>query len=311
MKMKACVGIDMGGTSIKIGLVSEGVLIDSAKLPASAHVTLQQRLDELVDPINAMLMSHNADVTGIGLAFPGIVDSRRKKILSRYVKYPDARKVDMAAWAEKAWHVPFAVENDARAALIGEWKYGAGRGCDDLVLITLGTGVGSAAMMGGKLLRGRNYLAGNLGGHMSVNLHGRQCNCGNTGCVESEASTWALKEYVHQLPGFDQSALSREKEINFENVFSWAEKGDALALKVKESALKAWSLGIINLLLAYDPERVIIGGGIMRSKHAIIPFVEEMIKKNTWISDNNIELVAAGQVEHAGILGMSILASDK
>lgn len=309
--MKASIGIDMGGTSIKLGLVSNGVIIDSAKVPASAHVTLQQRLHELIDPVDAMLKKHGAEIAGVGIAFPGIVDSDEKRILSRYVKYPDAQKVDFAAWAQRAWRTSFAIENDARAALLGEWQYGAGRGCQDLVLITLGTGVGSAVMINGKLLRGKHYRSGNLGGHMSVNLHGRKCNCGNTGCVESEASTWALQEYLHDYPGFPASALSGERELGFESVIFWAERGDALALKVKESCLKAWSFGILNLLLAFDPEKVVIGGGIMKSKHAIIPFVKEMMQKNTWISDNKIEVVAAEQVEHAGILGMALLASEK
>lgn len=306
------IGIDMGGTNIKIGLVEEGRLIEGTTIPASSHVTLQQRLIEITQQSNRLLKKHRMGLKSVGLAFPGIVDSGRKKITSRYVKYPDAQDVDLRAWVQKEWNVPFAIENDARAALVGEWKYGAGRGCDDLVLITLGTGVGSAAMMHGQLIRGRNHLAGNLGGHMSVNLHGRICNCGNTGCVESEASTWALREMLRRDPDYPGSALaSAGEEIGFEQVFKLADQKDALAAKVKQAALKAWSLGIINLILAYDPQRVVIGGGIMKSKEMILPFVRAMIEKDTWISDNKIELMAAEQVEHAGILGMAWLASNE
>lgn len=305
--MAVRIGIDMGGTSIKIGLVSDGVLSDSSQIPASSHVTLSQRLVEITDEINRLLKKNDTQPIGIGLAFPGIVDSGQKKILSKYVKYPDAQKVSLTEWVNNEWNVGFALENDARAALVGEWQYGAGRHCDNLVLVTLGTGVGSAAMMNGILLKGKNYLAGNLGGHMSINLHGRECNCGNTGCVETEASTWALQKYISHYPEFNSSALSSEREIGFDSIFHFAEEGDALALKIKLDCLKAWSLGIINLIHAYDPEKVVIGGGVMKSKDVIIPYIKEMIQKDSWIRDNGIELVAAEQVEYAGILGMAYL----
>lgn len=307
--MTVNIGIDMGGTRIKTGLVRDGVLVDSTKIRASSHVTLEERLPVITEEINRLLKVHRVTPSGVGLAFPGIVDSDRKEILSKYVKYADAQSVDLVGWAHKEWGVPFAIENDARAALVGEWQYGAGRHCDNLVLITLGTGVGTAAMMYGKLLKGKNYLAGNLGGHMSVNLHGRECNCGNTGCVESEASTWALQKYISEEPGFHSSALASVAGIGFENIFQSALAGDALAIRIKDNCLKAWSLGIINLICAYDPERVVIGGGIMQSKDLIIPFIKEMILKDSWIRDNSIELVAAEQIESAGILGMSWLVS--
>src|SRR3990170_7444612 len=110
-------------------------------------------------------------------------------------------------WAMERWGVPLVLENDARAALVGEWQYGAGKDCDNVVLITLGTGVGTAALINGKLLHGKHFLAGSLGGHMSINLHGDVCNCGNLGCVESEASTWALQKLVTRDRNFHSSTL--------------------------------------------------------------------------------------------------------
>jgi glucokinase len=203
--MEVGIGIDMGGTRIKIGLVKDGSLVAGMKIPASAHITLEERLEEIATQVDLMLKENNCTPSGIGIAFPGIVDSDKSIILSKYVKYPDAKKVNLPAWAKKRWGIPLALENDARAALIGEWQYGAGRNCDNLVLVTLGTGVGSAALINGKLLKGKHYLAGNLGGHISINLHGDECNCGSTGCVESEASTWALKKNVLKSPDFQRS----------------------------------------------------------------------------------------------------------
>jgi glucokinase len=308
--MEVGIGIDMGGTRIKIGLVKDGNLVAGMKIPASAHVTLEDRLSEIGDQVDIMLSENKCTPIGVGIAFPGIVDSDNRIILSKYVKYPDARKVDLPAWAMKRWNVALALENDARAALVGEWQYGAGRNCDNLVLVTLGTGVGSAALIHGKLLKGKNYLAGNLGGHISINIHGDECNCGNIGCVESEASTWALQKNIVKSPDFKSSALSREEEVNFNTVFECARQGDALAITVQENCLKAWSLGILNLILSYDPERVVIGGGIMKSKDLLIPYVQKLIKNDSWINDNHIELAVAEQVEYAGILGMYYILSN-
>jgi len=299
----------MGGTRIKIGLVHKGELIADASIAASAHISLAERLVEIGDQVDRLLTQTGSTPTGIGIAFPGIVDSVHHKILSRYVKYPDAQEVDLPDWAMRRWHIPLALENDARAALVGEWQYGSGRGVQDLVLITLGTGVGSAVMMEGRMLKGRHFLAGNLGGHMTINLHGGICNCGNIGCLETEGSTWALEDIVRRSPGYEASALSHESEIGFYTVFKLADQGDVLSEGVSQQILKAWSLGIINLIHAYDPERVVIGGGVMRSKDRIIPVIREMIQKHSWLKENEPHIVAAEQPDFAGILGMSHLVS--
>ena len=302
--MEAGIGIDMGGTRIKIGLVRNGEILASCVIQSSAHVSLEERLRDIGEHVDQILQKNHCTPTGVGIAFPGIVDTIENKILSRYVKFPDAQGVNLSQWAQNKWGIPLALENDARAALVGEWKFGAGKSCDNLVLITLGTGVGTAALINGRLLHGKHYLAGSLGGHMSINLHGDVCNCGNLGCVESEASTWALQKIAARYPDFNGSALAKEPELNFDLVFSHAKNGDGTAIAIRDHALMAWTLAIINLIHAYDPERIVIGGGIMKSKELIVPFVQNMIKKDTWINDHVIDLVPAEHVEYAGILGM-------
>lgn len=307
--MKAAIGVDMGGTRIKIGLVNNGQVTESAVIQSDAHVSLRERLEEIGAQVDQLLEKAGCEPSGIGIAFPGIVDPNENKILSRYVKFPDAQRVNLNEWAGSRWGIPLALENDARAALVGEWQFGAGKDCDNLVLITLGTGVGTAALINGKLLQGKHFLAGSLGGHMSINLDGDICNCGNLGCVESEASTWALPKIASRYPDFGNSALAKESELNFEKVFEYARRGDHTAVAIREHALKAWSLAIINLIHAYDPERIVIGGGIMKSKDLILPYAQEMIAKDVWINNHEIALVPAQQTEFAGILGMSYLVS--
>ncbi len=302
--MKVTVGVDMGGTKIKLGLIDDGNVVAQASFGASSHINLITRLAETGDKVDELLAENNAEPTGIGIAFPGIIDNVRYKVLSKYVKYPDAQDVDFSQWAIERWNIPVAVENDAKAALIGEWKFGSGKGSNDLVLITLGTGVGSAVMIGGNVLSGRNFIAGNLGGHMTINMHGRICNCGNIGCLETEGSTWSLADEVKNAPLFFTSSLSKERDIDFKNLFQHAAEGDVLAEQVRDKCLKTWSLGVINLIHAFDPEKVVIGGGIMESHHILLPHIRRMINTHSWVKDNPPELVAATHPQLAGLLGM-------
>lgn len=294
--MEVGIGVDMGGTRIKIGLVRQGKLLADATIPASSHVNLSDRLAEIAEKLDQLLAENNAVPLGIGIAFPGIVDHVRCKVLSKYVKYPDAQEVDFIKWAKQRWNIPVALENDAKAALIGEWQYGNGKGCKDLVLVTLGTGVGSGVMIDGKLLSGRNFVAGNLGGHMTINVNGKECNCGNIGCLESESSTWNLQ---------------KERNIDFKTLFQLADQGDQQAVEVRDNCLKAWSLGIISLIHAFDPERIVVGGGIMMSGDIVLAKIREMIVKHSWVKNNPPEVIAAAHPDFAGILGMYYMVTTR
>jgi glucokinase len=137
-----------------------------------------------------------------------------------------------------------------------------------------------------------------------MNVHGSTCNCGNIGCLETECSAWALGEYVRKQPGFASSALAGEHDITFKDIFAQSRAGDALAKDVLAHCLKVWSLGITALIHAYDPERIIIGGGIMKSQDVIIPAVREMVAKHSWVKNNVPGIVPAVQTEFAGVLGM-------
>jgi glucokinase len=129
----------------------------------------------------------------VSFGFPAIVDSSTGRVLTAYGKYVDASTIDLQKWARGAFGLDLVIENDARAALVGEWRAGAAKGCDNVVGITLGTGLGAAAIMKGQPVRGMHGQAGILGGHFTVRWGGRLCTCGNRGCAEAEASTSVLQ----------------------------------------------------------------------------------------------------------------------
>jgi glucokinase len=193
--MRYTIAIDLGGTIVKIGLLKEGKLIDRAEMTAKSASGLKSQLAQLEAAIDLILSSNQLskeDLLGIGFSFAGLVDSSASRILSTNQKYDDGSDIDLVGWARAKWNCPLFAENDARMALLGEWQYGAGKGTSDLVMVTLGTGIGSAVLINGQLLKGKHFQAGNLGGHFVVNHKGMACTCGNIGCVEAEASTWRL-----------------------------------------------------------------------------------------------------------------------
>lgn len=305
----AVIALDLGGTRIKFGLLENGRLLASANVAVSSE-SFAGAIPVIESQVEKLLAEAGQDnIEGIGMAFPTIVDSDRMRLLYKYTKYNDANDLDLVGWARSEWNAPLVMENDARAALVGEWQHGAGTGVDNLVMVTIGTGVGSAALVNGRLLKGSHYLAGNLGGHMAVNFDGGRCNCGNIGCLESEASSWALPGILKRQSGYADSPFAGGEKPDFETVFRLAAAGEPFALSARERSLEAWATGILNLVYAYDPERVVIGGGVMHSADVILPFIQNKINQAAWLPANAVEVVAAQEPDWAGVMGMGYLAS--
>jgi len=171
------------------------------------------------------------------------------------------------------------------------------------VMVTLGTGVGTAVVMEGKLLRGRHFQAGCLGGHFVVNYKGNPCNCGNIGCLEAEAATWNLEAQVREHPNFTQSKLFKSIKIDFDILFTTALAGDQVAIEVRDHCLNIWAAGVISFIHAYDPEVVILGGGILKSAEVIIPFIQEKVKKQAWTPWGDVLIRRSELQDQAAIRG--------
>ncbi|WP_445736259.1 ROK family protein [Mariniflexile sp.] len=304
------IGIDLGGTFIKIGLLHDGELIDRKEIPAQSASGLKSQLPILEDEIDQLLKSNQLkanNVLGIGFSFAGLVDSVENRILSTNQKYDDGPKTNLVAWAKKKWNWQLFAMNDARMALLGEWQHGAGKGCSDVVMLTLGTGIGSAVLMGGQLLIGKHFQAGNLGGHFVVNHKGTVCTCGNVGCVESEASTWRLPTLLKDHPKFPESTMKNEEILDFKTLFHHANNNDEVAKEVRNHCISAWSSGIISMIHAFDPEMVIISGGIMKSADIILPAIQEKVHQLAWTPWGKVKVVNAAHPDSAALYGADYL----
>src|ERR1017187_10158645 len=302
MTVLAC---DLGGTRMKIGVVREGRVLAQTTEPANSKAGLLPGLPALKAAwlrLLGELKLSVRDCAGISVAFPSLIDAKSARVMAEYGKYADAIGFDFRAWAKNGFDLPLAIENDARMALVGEWKHGAGRSSDNVVMITLGTGLGTAAVIEGKLLRGNRGHARVLGGHSTVRYGGRDCSCGNIGCAEAEASTAFLCDVAVNLREWDTSSLRKLATLNYAAVFKHAATGDPCAVKLRDHSLRVWSSLAVNLIHAYDPEIVILGGGIMASADVILPAVNDYVRRHAHTPGGKVRVVASELGDQAALV---------
>lgn len=265
---------DFGGTTVKFGLVEENQVLAEDRIPARSGEplrprlpTLQKRLEDLCD--QASLSPGQLD--GLAFAFPTLLNRKRTRITSAVGKYPDADDIDWMQWSRETMGCPLVLEHDVVGTLLGEWKFGAGRGSDYLLMLKLGMGVGTAVIQDGQVLRGAHGAAGTLGGHQTINVDGDRCYCGNLGCVETEASTWSIQDQM----GEEADLAWLFGEDNSEVESSGREH-------LRKRVLRGWGAALLNLVLAYDPGRVVVSGGPMGSREQILPALRAHVENHAW-----------------------------
>lgn len=299
--------VDLGGTRIKLGLIEGSSLKYFKIIPASPENGLKNLLSKIKNEITEAANNLSLDIkdlSGIGISFPGLVNSKENKILSAPAeKYSDAASLDLKGWALKSFALPIVVENDANMALLGEWKYGAGKGCDNLVMVTLGTGIGTSVIINGEPLRGVHFQAGCLGGHFTLNANGDKCICGNNGCIEMQASKSALLKMRKDEKEITHSSLFSEKNPDFKTLFEHEKNGDALAKKILKNILKVWGITLVNLIHAYDPEKIIISGGIIGADYPIVQHLQKFVNKHAWTPWGEVKIVKALNPDSAALFG--------
>ncbi|SDE91235.1 ROK family protein [Terriglobus roseus] len=294
--MRHAIGIDLGGSHVSIGIVREHSLLTSRDIPVKATRGLAPLLPDIRNTVLSLLQEVAllpSDCMGIALSLPSLVDFYARKIASVNDKYPDAQTINLEAWCNEAFGLPIAVENDARMALLGEAVAGSAQQSKDVVMLTLGTGVGCAVMLNGKLMRTAAPQGGNLGGHIPVRLDGRPCTCGAIGCMESEASGWALPLIARERADFHLSALSRETTIDFETVFRHSDAGDELAQQLLQHCIHVWSVGAVGLVHAYGPELMVFGGGVSTRAGDVLPAIHAYVQRHAWAPAGDVKIVQA------------------
>lgn len=311
--MKA-LAVDIGGTHANCGLVENQNILAYQSIDIDSATSIRDVLSRVAEVFHMLVKNQSLsfdDFQGIAVGFPGLVDSRIGRVVSTNKKYDDAPEVDFRAWGLQALGLSLRIENDARLALLGESYTGAARGFDDVVMMTLGTGIGGVAMIEGRLLRGKHAQAGCLGGHIPVLFNGRPCTCGGIGCAEAEASGWSLPGIIKDFTGASDSSLSRYSHAGFKELFEEAQSGDKTALAIRDRCLNVWAADAVALVHAYDPEIIVIGGGVMESANIIIPYVEAHVHKYAWTPWGKVQVRPAELANNAALVGAIPLLAEK
>ena len=264
--------VDFGGSAIRTCLEHNGTFIAHR----TATIDSGKELERAGRLVADMLDETNLAPAAISVAVPGVVDFASQSLLRAHEKYQSLAGVNLKTWFQERWDLPFSLENDARSALIGEVTAGIAPGAKNAVLVILGTGIGTAAVVDGVVVRGNSGHGGILGGHISVDFLGDDCTCGNRGCAESLASTWALSKNSEATNSLDF------RNIQDLLVAAMARKPQAVA--VFKRFIEVWGATVVSLCHLFDPETVIVTGGPMRSADQILPALTETVESHLWSS---------------------------
>lgn len=288
-------GIDLGGTSAKIGVVKDGNIIESVQVPTRPDSDYQGIVEDLTDAAKKLLIYHKAQKAGIGS--PGIINTKTGVVcFSNNIRWNDAPLRDDI---ENALGLPAEIANDAKCAALGEAVYGAGKGFSRVAMLTLGTGVGGGFVVNGKLEKGSMYEdASSTFGHMTLVPNGRPCTCGRKGCLEAYCSATAVSQRAQQVLGISSVKEVFERAKNKETKAVWLVENFA-------SYLAAAAVSLANIL---RPQRIVIGGGMSASAKMFLPQVQEALKREVYGSEYApVKVVAAKLGNKAGIIGASLL----
>lgn len=316
-KMAKRIGIDVGGTNVKIALVDDnGKIIYSNSVPTYAKMGYEYTVNNIKQAIKDLMKETNttpSDIEGIGFDFPGQVDCKTG-VVKLAPNIPGWVNVPIAQMIEDEFHIPTRIDNDVRCAALGELKFGAGRGCENFICITVGTGIGSGIVINGKVVRGATNAAGELG-HIKLQMNGGPiCGCGDTGCLEAFASGPAIvamaQEYIKggKSTKFREMAAVEGGEITPYMVAKAAEEGDPVAKRIFEIVGEYIGIGLTSVINLLNPERVIIGGGVAESGELLLGPIRKTIKERAMVvAGNAVEIVPAQLGNSAGVIGASML----
>ena len=314
---KERIGIDVGGTDVKIALVdNKGKIIYSNSIPTRAEMGYEYTINNMKEAITELIKETKSDpknIESIGFGFPGQIDYQ-KGIVRLAPNIPGWVNVPIAEIMEKEFGIPTRVDNDVRCAALGELNYGAGQGCDNLICITVGTGIGSGLVINGKLVRGASNAAGEIG-HIKLDMNGGPlCGCGDRGCLEAFASGPSIVALAEEYIKGGKSTKYRElanPDITPYIVSEAAKQGDPVAKRIFTIVGEYIGIGLASVVNLLNPEKIIIGGGVAAAGDLLLtPIKESLIKRAMPIAGSAVEIVPAQLGNSAGVIGASLLINS-
>lgn len=308
MSEKIVIGVDIGGTAIKVGICSlEGELLHTYEGPTGVENGSDAVCQNIADYAKLIVEQSpfNWDqVEGVGIGIAGFLDMAQGIVL--FSPNLHLRNIPLKAILEEKLQKNVLVNNDANVAALGEAWAGAGRGISDCVCYTLGTGVGGGVIINGRIVEGSRGMAGELG-HMSIvpDLEAIQCGCGKMGCLETVSSaTGIIRMAKDAVERGDRTSLSFVPEIMAKEVFDAAKAGDEVAIRIVNRAAFYLGKSMAAVAVVLNPQRFIIGGGVSKAGEFLFEQIREVFQKMTpEIAQEGVEIVPAILGNNAGIVG--------
>jgi N-acetylglucosamine repressor len=313
------IGLDVGPNSIK-AVVSDlnGHLVNKHESIIPINITNEGLIDLLRQSIKELLSLQEADINkfiGIGVAMHGVVDV--KEGISLFAPNLNLRNIPIKESLEAAFKMVVKVENDARALALGESWFGNGNGIDNFVTINVGRGIGAGIIINGEIFHGYTDLAGEIG-HMTIDISGQKCSCGNYGCLQTLASGPAISERAIKEISMGKNSLLSDMvdsdlhKIDGELVYKAAMDGDSLSIDTIKSTGIYLGIGITNIIHTFNPQRIIIGGGVSKAKDLLLNSVRETVQ-NRGLTDSakNTEILSSELGDFGTALGaISLILVD-
>ena len=313
---KVCIGIDIGGTNTKFGLVDrEGKCYVNGRISTKNHKNFESFASDLFSAVGSHIEQQKEafDIVAIGVGAPN------GNYFSGKIEYAPnldwEGTIDVAGEFKKHMDIPIILSNDANCFAIGEMIFGGAKGMKNFVVITLGTGLGSGIVVNGELLSGHNGFAGELGHTNTIVVqNGRQCNCGRRGCLETYASSPGILRTLRKLQYTENIASPlnalEDKEIKPETIYKYAKQGDELSLKIFEYTAYVLGRALANTVVLLDPEAIFLSGGVVKSEDLLLAPARKVMEENlVKIYQGKVKLALSELKEvNAGVYGSSALA---
>ncbi|NLS16303.1 ROK family protein [Rhizobium sp. P40RR-XXII] len=308
---KVALAFDLGGTELRAALVDDkGCLLAFSSLSTDATggpAAVIRQIELLAETVLAE--TPGLSPIGIGIGAPGPLDPDAGVVIAAPT-LAGWHEVPLADILQNHFQLPVRLENDANAAALGEWQYGAGHGARSMVFVTVSTGIGGGVIADGRILHGRRGLAAEIG-HMTITSEGERCFCGAVGCFEAVASGTALgrRATARTRPsdGSMLRKLSNDAEVTGRHVVEAGRKGDAAALELLNAEARWLGIGFTNLLHLYSPDVLVMGGGISHGFDLLHDQMVATVRERAMPAYRDVPIVAAQLGRHAGLIGAASL----
>jgi glucokinase len=306
MKKKYIIGIDLGGTNLKIALFGPGFkIIDRENLNTANFRQKETLITRIVDSVNNIIENNRLiknNILGVGLGLPGPIDLNRG-VVHFFPNIPGWSEVNLKKILEKNLKLEVFMDNDANLMALAEYKLGAAKGSKNAVCLTLGTGVGAGIIIGGRIYRGSSFAAGEIG-HMPINERGPKCNCGGFACLESYIGN---KRILRQA-----QRIFKRDELSLEELSCMAKGNNKKAIQIWSGVGERLGLALVSVVNLLNPDCIVIGGGVANAGRILLDKVEETILSRAMpVQAGAVKLRQAKLGNDAGVIGAALLVKEQ